>query len=74
MKNKVTKKVVNKLKLKIKVYTGKKYKTYKVTTNSKGIAKINTKALKKGKHKVVISSYNKNYSVSKKGVLIIIKK
>ena len=74
VKNKVTKKVVNKLKLKIKVYTGKKYKTYKVTTNSKGIAKINTKALKKGKHKVVISSYNKNYSVSKKGVLIIIKK
>ncbi|MCQ2976421.1 MAG: hypothetical protein MJ232_00190 [archaeon] len=73
IKHKSTKKVVRGLAVKIKVYTGKKYKTYTVKTNSKGVAKLSTKYLKKGKHKVVISSGNKNYNVSKKGTLIVIK-
>ena len=73
IKNKVTGKSISGLTIAIKVYTGKKYKTYKVKTNSKGIAKISTKALKKGTHKVVISSSNKNYSVSKSGKLIVIR-
>ena len=56
---------------KIKVFSGKKFKTYTVKTNKKGIAKINTKNLKTGKHKVVISSGNKNYSISKKSLIKI---
>ena len=63
-KNKKTKAVIKGIKVKIKVYTGKKYKTYTVKTNSKGIAKISTKSLKVGKHKVVIKSANK-YCVAK---------
>ena len=55
VKNKATKKAVSNVKVNIKVYTGKKYKKYTVKTNSKGICKINTKTLKIGKHKVVIT-------------------
>ncbi|MDO5850296.1 MAG: hypothetical protein Q4P14_03695, partial [Methanobacteriaceae archaeon] len=73
IKNKATGKVISGLTLKIKVYTGKKYKTYTVKTNSKGVAYLNTKALKKGTHKVVISSGNTKYTVSKSGNLIVIK-
>lgn len=56
VKNKATGKVVKSLAIKIKVYTGKKYKTYTVKTNTKGIAQLSTRALAKGTHKVVISS------------------
>ena len=63
-KNKKTKKVIKGIKIKIKVYTGKKYKTYTVKTNKKGIAQISTKSLKVGTHKVVIKSANK-YCVAK---------
>ena len=62
---------LSKVKIKIKVYTGKKSKTYKVKTNRKGVASINTKKLKRGTHKVTISSLNKNYSISKKSKIII---
>ena len=72
IKNKATGKVLSGLYLKIKVYTSKKYKTYTVKSNSKGIAQINTKSLKKGTHKVVISTTSKYYVVSKSGKLIII--
>lgn len=71
VKHKSTKKFVKGLKLKVKVYTGKKYKTYSIKTNSKGVAKINTKKLKVGKHKVVISSANTNYKVSAKSTIVI---
>ena len=65
VKNKKTKKVIKGVKVKIKVYTGKKSKTYKVKTNKKGIAKLSTAKLKVGKHKVVITSANK-YVIAKK--------
>ena len=71
VKNKASNKVVSNIKVKIKVYTGKKYKTYTVKTNKKGLAKLNTKKLKRGKHKVVISSGNKKYIISKKSTIII---
>ena len=71
IKNKASGKVVSNIKVKIKVYTGKKYKTYTVKTNKKGLAKLNTKKLKRGKHKVVISSGNKKYIISKKSTIII---
>ena len=64
VKDKNTKKVVSGLKLKLRVYTGKKYKTYNVKTNAKGIASFNTKVLAKGTHKVKILSGNSNYAVS----------
>lgn len=62
---KLNKKAFKNLKVKVKVYTGKKYKTYTLKTDKKGIVKINTKKLKKGTHKVVISSGNSNYYISK---------
>ena len=69
--NKATKKAVSSINIKIKVYTGKKYKTYTRKTNSKGLAKLNTKSLKKGTHKVVISSGNAKYTISKKSTIVI---
>ena len=71
VKNKASGKVVSKLKIKIKVYTGKKYKTYTLKTNKKGVAKLNTKKLKRGTHKVVITSKNANYEISKKSSIKI---
>lgn len=71
VKSKVAKKAVSKVKIKVKVYTGKKYKVYKLKTNKKGVAKLNTKKLKKGKHKMVISSLNKNYQIRKKSLIRI---
>ena len=65
VKNKKTKKVIKGVKVKIKVYTGKKAKTYTAKTNAKGIAKISSAKLKVGKHKVVVTSANK-YVVAKK--------
>lgn len=71
VKNKATGKAVSKVKLKVRVYTGKKYKTFTVKTNKKGIAKLKTKSLKAGKHRVVISSGNKNYKISAKSAIKI---
>lgn len=59
VKNKKTKKVITGVKIKVKVYTGKKAKTYTLKTNTKGIAKLNVNKLKVGTHKVVVTSANK---------------
>lgn len=64
---------ISKVKLKVKIGTGSKAKTYNVKTNSYGVAKINTKNLKIGTHKVVISSADKKYSISKKSKIIVTK-
>ena len=71
VKNKLTKKPINKLKVKVKVYTGKKSKTYTIKTNKKGIAKLNTKKLSWGTHKVVISPKNTSYKLSAKSQIRI---
>ena len=71
VKHKKTKKPVQGVKVKIKVYTGKKFKTYKVKTNKKGIAKLNTKKLKWGKHKVVITSADPSCKISAKSTIRI---
>lgn len=65
------KKAINGIKLKVKVYTGKKAKTYNLKTNSKGQAIISTKNLKNGIHKVVISNGDKNSKISKKSLIVI---
>ena len=56
---------VKQLVLKVKVYTGKKYKIYSVKTDSKGVAKLQTKNLEKGTHRISMTSANKNYEVLK---------
>jgi hypothetical protein len=63
--NKKNKKAVVGVKVKVKVSTGSKSKTYTLKTNSKGIAKLNTKSLSVGSHKVVIKSADKYCSASK---------
>lgn len=67
IKNKATKKAVKKTYVKVKI--GKK--TYKIKTDSKGIAKFNTKKLKVGKYKVTITSGNSNYIMSAKSKIVI---
>ncbi len=68
---KKNKKPINKIKLKIKIFTGRKYKTIYLTsakikhTKLRGYCAFSTNALKIGKHKVVITSANKKYYVSK---------
>jgi len=69
--NKNSKKPIKNIKLKIKVYSGKKYKMYKIKLNKKGMGAINTKTLKIGNHKVVINSANSNYEISKTSKIII---
>ena len=54
--NSKTKNPVSGAKLKLKVYTGKKYKTITVTTNSKGIAKYSASTLSIGTHKIIVSN------------------
>jgi hypothetical protein len=74
VKNDDTDKPVKNLKLKLKVFTKKKSKTYTIKTNSKGIAKFNTKVLGTGKHKVVVTSADEQYKVSKKAKIFVGKK
>ena len=71
VKNKATKKVVTNLKLKVKVFTGKAYKIKTINTGKTGIAKLNTKFLKVGKHKVVIYTKDTRYKVSAKSTIVI---
>ena len=73
LKNKISNKAISNVKVNIKVFTGKKFKTFTVKTDKKGIAKINTKNLKIGNHKVVISSNDNNYQISAKSMIKIIK-
>ena len=57
------KKAIKGVELKIKVYTGKKYKTHLISSDSNGMVKIDTSNLKAGNHKVVISSASKKYDI-----------
>ena len=57
---------VSSQKVSVIVYkSGKKYKTYYVTTNSKGYAYFNTSNLKKGTYTVYISCSNSNIAATK---------
>ncbi|MDO5850013.1 MAG: hypothetical protein Q4P14_02260 [Methanobacteriaceae archaeon] len=59
--------VISGITLTLKLYNskGKLVKTYSVKTNANGVASLNTKSLAKGTYKVVISSSNQYYAVSK---------
>ena len=50
------------MKVAIKVFTGKKAKTYYAKTNSKGVANFAASKLSIGKHKVVLSVSHKGYT------------
>ena len=60
-----TGKPISGMKLKLKVYTGKKYKTYTVKTNSKGVASFKTSSLAKGKHKMIVTGSHAGYTFNK---------
>lgn len=62
LKDTTNNKALANMKVTLKVYTGKKYKTYTVKTNSKGVATFKASTLKKGTHKVVLSMSHKGYS------------
>jgi len=55
-------KPISGLKITLKVYTGKKYKTVTVTTNSNGVASYKTKSLSAGTHNVVASASHAGYN------------
>lgn len=57
------------IKCKLKVKIGNK--EFTVKTNSYGVAKINTKSLKKGTHKVIITSLDDQYSVYKTSKIFV---
>lgn len=71
VKNKATNKAVKSIKVKLKIFTGKKYVTKTIKTNSKGVAQFNTKSLKVGSHKVIIYSGNSKYTISAKSTIVI---
>ncbi|MBR4448559.1 hypothetical protein [Methanobrevibacter sp.] len=52
------------MKVTLKVYTGKKYKTLTLYTNSKGEVSYKTKSLAKGTHKIVVSASHKGYTLN----------
>ncbi len=55
-------KPISNMKITLKVYTGTKYKTVPLTTNSKGVASYKTKDLAAGNHKIVVSASHKGYN------------
>jgi hypothetical protein len=59
-----TGKAISGLKLTLKIYTGKKYVTKYVTTNSKGVASYKTSGLSKGNHKIVVSTNHEGYNLN----------
>ena len=65
------KRPVKGISLKVKVFTGNKSKIYRVKTNSRGLAKLQTKNLALGKHKISISTYDSRYVVSKTSKIIV---
>lgn len=57
--------------LKVKVYTGNKYETYTIRTSNYGNAYLQTKNFALGVHKIVISSDNRCYEISKTTKIIV---
>lgn len=66
VKNKATKALIKKTKFTVKVYTGKKFKTYHPKTSAKGKLTIGTVKMSRGKHKIFIILSNANYNINNK--------
>ena len=71
VKNNSTNKVISGTTIKIKVYNDNFTKYYKVKTDSKGIAKLNTVNLLNGTYSVFISPANNKYVISAKSTIVI---
>jgi hypothetical protein len=75
--NKKTKKPVNGVKVRLKIYTGKKFKSFTLKTKKvgkyKGIVGIFSNEFSVGKHKVVIEPISIKYSGSGKTTIKIMK-
>ena len=72
VKNKKTGKAVVNLKIKLKITSGNKSKTYLIKTDKNGLAKFNTKNLLLGAHKVVVYPVTNKYLISAKSTIKII--
>ena len=73
--DKTNNKVIANQKITVKVYTGKKYKSYTVKTNAKGIATFTApKGLTVGTHKVVLTFSHKYYTCKSLTSKIVVKK
>ena len=73
VKNSKTKRAVIGAKIKLTIFTGKKSKTYTVTTNKNGVAQFKTSSLSRGKHTVKITAGNSYIKFSKVSSSITIK-
>lgn len=56
-----SKKPIKNMELTLKVYTGTKYTSIKVKTDSNGVAHFKTSSLTKGKHKIVVTGTHAGY-------------
>ena len=74
VENERTDSPVKNIKLNVKVVSKSKSKVFVIKTNSRGIAKLNTKSLGLGDHKVIITSADVKYKISKKSKIFIGKK
>ena len=73
VKNKETGKAMKNIKVNVKVYTGKNYKTYNLKTNSNGQSSISTQGMSVSAHNVAISvkaDKNINAATSKSTITI----
>ena len=71
--NQYTKKALKKFKIKVKVKTNKKWKTYTIKSNSKGVASLSTKKLSAGTHNVLICSAYKYIKTNLKAKIVVVK-
>lgn len=71
VKDKSTKKAVKGIKIKVKLVATKFNKFFTIKTDSKGIAKLNTKRLLNGTYRVAISPANNKYLISAKSRIVI---
>jgi len=72
IKNKNTAKAVAKLKVKVKLTANGITKTYTVKTDSKGVAKLDTKDLSAGTYNVVLAPATNKYLISGKSKITIV--
>ena len=71
VKNKKTGNLISNLKIKIKISAGDKTNVYIIKTDKNGLAKLNTKDLLVGTHKVILYPASDKYLISAKSTIII---
>lgn len=71
VKDKSTKKAVRGIKIKVQLVRTNFAKYFTIKTDSKGIAKLNTKNLLNGTYRVAISPANNKYLISAKSAIVI---